>query len=216
MGDSTWDLGDGLPGDFDAKITDCQFTYNPRYNNGQSCVCQFTLTSDDSEVGEEVVLYSMGKDWEPAEKGSRARWTGKSKATINRQSALGSVIKHAAEIAGDTLRGRGDPHEAKTWVGLSFHWDRETYVDQGGTERSRLVPTALVGSATVATNGKSHDTAEVALPAKIKTALMRIAASSDTHESFVEAALGVDGVTDEMRPAILSTQEGSIWATMSS
>jgi len=212
--ESAWELSDGLPGDFDAKIADCQFTFNARYNSGQSVVCQLVLESSDPEVGEETILYSMGEGWEPGNKGQEARWVKDGKQKINKNSALGKFITAATNAAGDAIRTRGMPWEAKTWQGLEFHWDRETYTDLGGKERSRLLPTRLVGS--VASNGKSSSAGADGpeLPPKVKTALMKVAAVADTHEAFVEAALAVDGVTDEMRPAILSTQEGSIWATM--
>jgi hypothetical protein len=213
MSDSTWDLSDGLPDDFDGLITDCQFTYDQRYNNGQSCVCILTLQTD--EYDEQTVFLSIGKDWEPADKLTKARYTGDKKARISKQSAFGIFIARAGELVGVGLRTRGNPEEAKTWVGLNFHWGRENYVDFQKTERSRLLPNTLIGqgSAVAASNGH----AEVPiLPAKIKTALMRVAAESDTHEAFVDKAMGIDGVTDEMRGAILSTQDGSIWATMNS
>lgn len=234
----------GLADDFDATITHAEFGYRQNYNNGDTALLILTLKSTDgTPIGkdgdfESETIYSCGGVWEvvPGDSSKVRREDGK-KLGFNRQSAiftsfLAPVLEHDAS---GQVRGHGDPMDATGYIGLSFHWKRVPYGDEG---KDRLQPvgpseTAPAGeskpaagkAATAATNGAPKAAAKAAAPKAAKggldavtaAKLLGIAGECDDHDAFVSRVFDGDDIEGAQEnaavvTAVLADGEGSIWA----
>lgn len=142
----SWELESGLPDNLTVTIEDARFTYDARYNNGESLLLEWVCSSDDPDNAELTLNFSCGSNWEAAEGGRRA--THEKKHAFVKTSRVGKMISRVIELgAGSVLEARGPMTDAQVWVGLQFHMARET-TEYGGEIGSRefLMPTAFVGT----------------------------------------------------------------------
>lgn len=142
----SWELESGLPDNLTVTIEDARFTYDARYNNGESLLLEWVCSSDDPDNAELTLNFSCGSNWEAADGGRQA--THPKKHAFVKTSRVGKMISRVMELgAGPVLEARGPMTDAQVWVGLQFHMARET-ADYGGEIGSRefLMPTAFVGT----------------------------------------------------------------------
>ena len=152
-----YSLSTGLPDDFNAKVTDAWFGYNPKYMDGERLVLTLVLEDEDGELNDEnnFVLYGTGEGWEPNKptKGTRVE-KSKGKANFNVSSGVGELISAIVRCGAlDKWRAHNeaqdvDPMHAAAYIGLEAHWSRVTKeVTFGGTTRTsnRLLPDKVIG-----------------------------------------------------------------------
>lgn len=176
---------------------------------------------DDGEI---EVLYPCGTGWEPGGKprGSALVHESGRDRKLNRSTGWAQFAYHAFD-AGYTGFGGNDLLSADTFIGCDFRWNRLT-VDYGGEigKKERLYPTKFNGkgkgkgtrgdeagkSAKAADDekgGKSTGTGGKGTGGKAKydvskvdddtlAALVAAAGDADDYDSFVDAALDIDGV----------------------
>ena len=204
----SWDLSDApVLGEGLVTINSASFGYDAQYGGGEVALAILEGTVEsDGDTHSWKKLYSIGKGWNIVDGGSRVEREDGRKRNFQKQSKYGLWIAGALEAgAGEVLRGRGTPMEAKIWEHLTFEVAaKET--DYGGEigKKSTLVPVKFVGEAGTATpaatkaaapaaNGSSNGHVSGALKMKLK----KLAAECDSHDAFVERAFveveGVDG-----------------------
>lgn len=198
-----WETDSGLPGDFDAEITDAGFMVDDKWDR---VVLDLELRTDDPDIGEQGV-YTLplgvgGTDkWQVIGRGEKVEHTSGRPRKFHQNSKYGVFLKKAAALAGDVLKGRGDPDDASIWKGTKWHFDRETYKskDDDGkeVERDRLVPTEFLGFAGDAKGkgGKASGGAKAA-PAQVDERLLALARQvkeeGGTVDTLIERAFAAD------------------------
>lgn len=228
-----WQTSSGLAVDnADVTIEEVVFRYDANYNNGDTLVAVFTMRGGDGEEIEQ--FFPCGKNWEPADKGARARHdSGKTKG-FNRSSAYGKWCDSAlATDAFDVITERGLATEAAVWIGLRFHVvsEKESFTIGGETrERTSIVATKFLGvDGDTKTPSESKPSSSTASgPAKeqangdggglspaLRAKLAAIAKKHDTHDGFMEEAFGVDGVLSDSiaEQAVMDTSDGGLYAS---
>lgn len=236
-----WVTGTGLYDDVDICIEDAVFEWDGEYDR---LLLKLDITTDDDENPTDTLSLGCGKGWEVAEKGKSARREdGKSKP-FNAQSGIGLFIDAMVEAGaldeltrtddkGNLLRG--NPTQAKAWVGLKFHaeWKIIKSNDPEYKDRNPLLPTKFLGvkgkggsgsggnastpdSATSTTptpdSTPTPDAAE-GLSGKLKVQLLKLAKEHTDHDDFLVAAYEMDGVDGNPAAEEAIAEPGSgIWA----
>lgn len=156
-----WATSSGLVPEFDAKVNNAYFEFDPQYNDGNTLLLKMEIQSPDPEVGREgngsdVIQFTCGTGWETKDKGATATHESGRPRNFNKMSGMGvlieSVKEHDEVLA--AVRGQGEPHEAKAWAGLNLHFERKQVEgDFNGEKQSynRLMVTGLAGDAGAAT-----------------------------------------------------------------
>lgn len=228
--DDSWVTTSGLPlADADVEITDFLFGFNPKIGGGIKLCANITFR--DLESGEEVQQsFTTGENWEGISKGASAEKNGGTgKQSFSSQSNFGRLIDSAVNSgAGSALAPRGQTYQASTWIGTKWHTgtvkvkstNPETKVEG---ERDAIVFKQFLGingdaAPVAATNGKATSKASskasaAELDAALEAELLTLAASSDTHDDFMAAALEIAAVADskEATNAVMNSGKGSIW-----
>jgi len=147
----TWETRKGLPDDFEGTIANALFDTREEYMDGTAPLLILEL---DSDVGPMEIRYSIGKpgrneEWQIVDRGGAVD-SDVDGARFSEQSMYGRLINKCVQELGmrDTLTGRGNALEAGVWIGLRFHWIRETF-EFGGEigSRDHLMPDAYLGEA---------------------------------------------------------------------
>jgi hypothetical protein len=148
-------LGSGLPlADTNAVITNAEFKFDTAYS-ADACVIAITFQPEDGGEPQEQ-LYSVGKNFEPLERGSALGHTSGKSVNINGQSNYGRFLSHAAqcegfkEHAGET---KADPFQAALWIGTKWHLTTVEYSTRNPSQadsvekvRSAVVPDEFLGT----------------------------------------------------------------------
>lgn len=225
-----WQTSSGLAiDDADITIDDVTFKYTD-YNNGETLVAVFTLRADDGEEAEQ--WFPCGKGWEPANKGKEARHeSGKAGKQFNKNSAYGKFCDSAlAAGAGPTLYERGPATNAEVWAGLKFHVEAVTEkftINGDEREATRIIATSFLGvegddkaTKKAGTKSEKKDEAKAesngdgGVTGPLKAKLSALAKQHDTHDAFMEAAFGVDGVMGDSaaEEAVMDTSDAGLYA----
>lgn len=136
-----WETGTGMADDFDGTITEPFFGVDEKYNAEAVLFCATLVDENGEEIT--TLKYSVGDGWETNNDGTEIMHP--SKAQINKGSRFGYFIDRLAKPAtekapndkrlespagmdkglgmGAVLRERGTPFQAKTFEGLTFHWN---------------------------------------------------------------------------------------------
>lgn len=202
-----WQTESGLAlDDADVKILHSQFRYDADYNNGETLLWIPTFEVDGEEKEQ---FFPCGKGWEPADKGQSARHESGKPRKFNKNSSYGTWLNSAIACAADVLYARGDATNAAVWEGLRFHVEshEESFTIKGELEprtTNRIVATAYLGadeaeakpapkkSEKAAAKSTTNGDGELSAPMKAK--LKAMAKEHDTHDAFMEAAFGLEGV----------------------
>lgn len=119
-----FELGSGLPlADANVTITNAEFRFDTSYSaDAVVCAIEFTPHEEGHEAQEQ--LYSVGKGWEPLDRGATVAHGSGKPVKINNQSNYGRFIAAAVECEGflDYAREVGlQPNSAALWVGTQWH-----------------------------------------------------------------------------------------------
>lgn len=230
--DESWQTTSGLPlADADVEITDFTFGFNPKIGNGLALCANITFR--DLESGEEAEQsFSTGQNWEATSKGAAAEKNGGTgKQSFSSQSNFGRLIDSAVSSgAGSSLAPRGQTYQADTWIGTQWHTGTVKVSNTNPTDGKVIERDAIVfqkfigvntgeGAAAPATNGSAKSNAKskaataAELDAALEAELLTLAASSDTHDDFMAAALEIAAVADskDATNAVMNSGKGSIW-----
>lgn len=193
---------DGLLDDFIVSISEASFGVNLQLDDtGEKLFLNLVGRTDDSDQPEFDEVFGCGAGWETDGKVIK-RADGKLKG-FNRNTKYAMLIASAIEAgAGEVLRSRDPklgPMNAAIWEGLSFHVKRGEH-DYGGEigKKSVLLFDEFKGEGKVAATTTAAAPAASAssngVPAALKAKLKKLAKESDSLDTFIDAAFGLDGV----------------------
>jgi hypothetical protein len=255
-----YELGSGLPlADTDATVIAMEFRFDTSYS-ADACVAAITFQAAEGEPQEQ--LYSLGKGWEPVDRGQGCAHVSGRDLNFNKNSNYGRFLTAAFECEGflDEVREEGIiPQDPAMFLGKSFFLGTVEYgtrnpSKEGSEEtmKTAIVPTAYHGFVGTdeeeeeepapkskakksvakkaaakpkgaAVKGPSAiEKKQIALIAELEEedeemleSLRQLAAESEDHESFMEAAMDLEGVADSEvgQQVAMSSKPGSIWAT---
>lgn len=213
MTDTTHDpysLSSGLIDDFDGTVTEAYFSTDAAYNDGGTVLLILELATDDLDRPTETLKLSTGTGWAIEDQGRRIVSESGKPRSFNKSSIVGGFLGAALGCgAGDVMRAKGNPMEAATWQGLSFHLNRVMVKGYDGTEKERLLPTAFIGGGAVpaSTNTTTPaSTGEVSAATKGKlTALVRSTADRD---AFMDSAFNTPEFANDQAAIELILDEG--------
>jgi hypothetical protein len=207
--------GSGLPSDFEGTIAHAEFAFDPNYMQGQQPVLVLEIERAD---GEEMVrqLYSIGKGMviEGAGESVYNENAGKgARVVFNQNSNIGLFLARLTKPKAEgglelveLLTGRQTPPwHAALYVGLSFHWMRET-IDRGADLKKGevLLPDQYLGDGAKPA-AKAKKAAKAAAPAaeveeeeegdedaapEYPAKLVKMAKDADTWKEFRDEAIG--------------------------
>lgn len=202
-------LGDGLPSDFDGTITSATFAEFINTKTGQPgpLSIEFGLSYvEDDEAKETNVRYTVGAGWSHVAGEQITHEAGHKR--INRATQYGRFLARVAGLLADEpeeVQDGIDPTIASTWVGLTFHFVRETehmdaFTGRDGKEVpardiTRLMPTAYVAAAEanaeemVTLEGAGHT---VQVGQSLAGQIVGLAKEHDFGK-WMPAVLGLDG-----------------------
>lgn len=212
-----WTTESGLVESYDGTVTRAWFGTDVRYMNGEVLLLNWEIKPDDpsqfSHLEDGVIeeRFPCGKGWDSNDGGKSATHeSGNANKRFHRSSIYGRIIDAVPSMPGliDVLKDRGTEMEAKVWEGMRFHFARQEF-DYGGEigKKSRIMPVEFLGEAGEGEKPSNGASKVAALKAKAAAAnkgnndlrgqLVELAKNSDTHESFMDAALEVPGVADD-------------------
>jgi len=196
------------PEECEGVVKDAKFIEDSSYQEGV-VLMSWNLETDDPEFDEFEVRYSIGRDWETDDGKTVEHVRGKTKfheqslygRIINRVIGKGNGADYADSFKGalDELSKRGDPTDASIWEGMKFRFEQEEInFGRGINAVTRLMPVEYLG--TEDGGGKKKAAAKKGgkkTKADPREQIIELAKKHDDHESFMEEALKVDGVTDD-------------------
>lgn len=234
-----------LPDDFDGTLDNCRFGKNPKYTiketGAMPVVFSFDILAPELGENQDMIL-TIGNGFKAEENGTLAvlekpRSSGKTGFQDN--SNIMGWINRLFELDEAAMLERYEstqypPQDARFWEGLRCHFNREKYKDFRGTERDKLMPTALLGwgegdgevKAKPATAKKKASKKKAAAKPKAEpadegvddetlAALDAIADECETYDEFVSRAFSeVDGADSEPLYSVIMAgedTEGSVW-----
>lgn len=178
----TWTTTTGLLDEWTGVVSDAHFKTDAQYQNGEVLILQLDFATEDSEDGTWSETFPCGKGWSTKDGGKNAKHESGAARGFNKATAMGKLIDRCVGELGmmDVLGGRGPATKAEVWVGLNFHFKRETeeYEIRGEKRTSnRALPIEFLGEG----EGESKPAAKASGTAKK-------AASSTAAEDKVAAA----------------------------
>lgn len=233
----------GLPDDFNLEIAKAYFQFNSKLvgNTGEPRLAlhlegKAEGGSYDTPVQleeETALLFTVGDKWMSIDGGQKVVHEGGPQKTFNQNSAIAQLIDSAVQ-AGVPLQDRGEPEEAKIWLGLKLHFGRKErkWKDRSSGEEkttSALTVTGFAGEGT-----KASATAKPASSAKapagddvttisdlvggaILKRLQKVAASAEDYDTFATEATELPKVkdSDEAQDIILDDERGpALWESL--
>lgn len=211
---STWELGSGLPDDFDCEVVDAWFATDSRYNNGNTTLLFWKIETDEDMAEEQKdggTRFSCGADWSSPDGGLTVDHpSGKTK--FGNQSAIGMLIARAIELgAGQVLMDAGPAQQADVWVGTKWHMKRDSFEytvpgADGKPEKKtgeRLLPSAFNGKGeggvfpddSPATSPEPAPSILNDLSTELVGKLQEMKANTPSHSAFVDKAMELTDVT---------------------
>lgn len=159
MGSENWEPEVGLLDDFDAVIRDAYFEINEDYkkvSGSEDPMLTFDLDSPDLDKPmTQGWTCGASKEWKIDNGGkSVISGTRPDSTRFNSQSRAGLLVGKMIVLIGDGDKGKGQDffsdrglmNEAKSYIGLNFHWKREPMDVLGsGEKRDVLMPVAYLG-----------------------------------------------------------------------
>lgn len=204
-----FELGSGLPlADADVTITNAEFRFDTAYS-ADAVVAAIEFTPDEEGVESQEQLYSVGKGWEPLDRGAAVAHGSGKPVKINNQSNYGRFIAAAIECEGflDYAREAGlQPNSAALWVGTRWHLGSITITVQNPSkpnepakEKTVIVPDEFYGVA-----GEEE---EEAAPAPTKKAAASKVPAKKVAAKKVAAKPAAGGAADQVAELTAENEE---------
>jgi len=217
---SPWDTELGLPNDIDGYIASAKFGTKDEYAQAVAATGSeggkmiiFDLEDKDGElVGSPG--YSIGSGWIVDDDGQSI--SHPKRTNVVTSSVYGQLMNRVVKDLEVDMVSRGLPTEAKSWVGLGFHWMQQEHATVGGTPASQLMPVEYIGERKAGA-APAATAAAKATPASQSTADKALALLARTNEleAFQEKALSLPSVAsnDELMAQVLDSGDEGYWAT---
>lgn len=217
---NAWATDDGFVESYEGTIEEARFDYDPEYRDGETPQLYLELdnvtTEEDVDLDDTATLrFGVGNGWEVVDNGSAVeRDDGKNKG-FHPKTRVGILIDRLIEIgAVEAIAARGLPTEAKVWEGLRFRFERHTedygQIDGENVKVDFMLPAELIGEESKASSN-GNGSGNKAVRAK----LVKLAKNAASHDDFLDAALDIDGVTDddELFAAVSDDSEAGFYAS---
>lgn len=222
-----WGLSSGLPlADAEVTVEAMEFGFNNAIAAG-TIFANFTFIDADGERHEQS--FSVGKDWEPADKGAELVSTTGKPRKLSQNSNYGLLVKSAIEaVQGDLSKlGKGFRF-AETWIGSQWRTgtvERDVENQNTGekSKKDRIIFVEFLGNegASPAPAGKKAKAAKAeaaddnGVEPELWAALVKLATDADDHDSFMDEALELEGVVGvkAVEKLVMGTKPGSVWAS---
>ena len=194
--DTSWDTETGLINDVDGWIANPSFGKKEEYaqavaaTGAQDIGLMFMVDIIDAQgevLGQQG--WSVGSGWIPADDGSSISHPKRNNVVGG--SRYGELQNRVVKELGVDMKARGKPTEAKSWLGLGFHWMQQEHTTVSGDTKTSLMPTELLPE-----RAAGAPAAKAATPAAATST--PAAAAVDTTE--VEAKLGKMAPVMEIKP----------------
>lgn len=204
-----WGTTSGLRGDDEVlSIAEAEFTFDARYNNGNTVCLRLVIADENGNPSEDDILLPCGDKFDVDKHGFLVGEDG-GRRKPNANSAFGMWINAALKAAGEKLTSRGAQGDPRVWVGTTWHTIREerTFKIRNGEERttSRIVPIEWIDNAGNANGGAGNKASNVgdgagttkvvasesangAVPGAVRAKLVALAKEHDDYDSWMVAA----------------------------
>ena len=221
--DTSWDTETGLINDVDGWIANPSFGKKEEYAQavaatGAEDIGLMFMVDIINAQGEVLGQqgWSVGSGWIPADDGSSISHPKRN--NVVGSSRYGELQNRVVKELGVDMKARGKPTEAKSWLGLGFHWMQQEHQTVGGDTKTSLMPTELLperaagaptpAAAAVTPAPAAVDTGEVEVKLGKMAAVMEI-------KPFQSAALGMAEVVgdDALMAKVLDESAEGFWAT---
>jgi len=237
MGTSfTTNFETGLLDDFAFTVTSAAYSFDAKYNNGETLLLKLDGKTDNLDIPETHIWIPLGKGWVSQDGGKTIIHESKKEGKyFMKTSLMAKWIERCVDQfgIGDLLNDRGNPFTSSVWVGLSFQMKNEAVSYGAGLDpQTKLLPVAFLGvdesvgsgSTTVASSGSSEPSAAdkiAAAKAKaaakasggdLKSRVVEVLKSHDSFDAAQSAALEIDGVTDDDDLLGSLMDESGLWA----
>lgn len=228
---SDWGVSSGLVDKFTGTIDEAKFLTDLEYRDGEVPLLSLTFVNIENDEGvnidELTERWSIGNGWDVVDGGKGVeREDGNKNKKFHKRTKYGMMISAIMRLDGTVLKdlqGRGSPTEAGVWEGMRFTIERQEV--NGGPEIGTyevLIPTSYhgieggSGSAKPAKKAAAKKAAasgsDTAARIKAEVALKKLAKDADDYDSFLAAALDVEGVTDNDELLAKVTDEDGLYA----
>ncbi len=217
----------GLIDDFDFTIERSFFAPDSRYMDGSQVLLQWEGKTDNPDLPETHLWFSVGKGWESTDGGKTiGHDSGRDGKYFNRSTQIAKLIARCIDDfeIGDLLESRGTAFEAKVWEGLKFHIKSES-IDYGGDigTKSKQYPNrflGVVGETQTKANGKGKTDARAKLEAlkggkgvtDLRSKVISTLQAAPDFSTGQTAALNIDGVSDDEEILAGLIDESGLWA----
>lgn len=154
MSDETvnlWETTAGLVQEYEGVVREAVFSYDSRYNNGESLLLMLTFDVDPevAEDGERVEMFTAGTGWTEIDGGNgcqnkRGVEGGTARgALFNKASGCGLLVEAMIEAEGFDASLVANPYKAESWIGLGMEVHAKEFKNTvNGEERTytRMLP----------------------------------------------------------------------------
>lgn len=198
----------GLPlADADVTVVKLEFGYDAQYMDGEVALAMITFQPDDGD--EATQLYSVGKKFEPADRGERLVHESGENKNLNKSTNYGRFIDAVVALGDEfmeAVRETGcDPVFDAHWLdGFRFRLGTIKLTTQDKKEKDLIVPVEFLG---VAEGGKSKAKAGAKAGAKTGTKALapkagaKASAKAKDPEPEDDETFGIDD--DDVREALI-------------
>ncbi len=195
---SAWDTETGLINDVDAWISEAKFGKKDEYAaavmaTGAEGGDMFIVELID-EAGEVIASqgFSIGKGWIVSDDGlSISHPKRKNVVGSSRYGQLQNRVVRELKV---DMATRGLPTEAKSWVGLGFHWMQEEHDTVSGEKKPGPMPVEALASKDI----EAAQAATTPQPTSdIEKELVALIGKSKDVKAFQLAATKMPGVSDD-------------------
>lgn len=205
-----WNTSRGLLSDYEGTVIESSFVTDPKYQNGEILLMEWTLETDNPENPVWTERFACGRGWESVDGGQTATRVDGKEADFQESSIYGRVINrvigkgdganYAEQFTGafDVLKERNTPDHADVWLGCKFFFTTETLEFGSGLEPvNRTMPVSFLGVGdTVPTQTSTPTpTSTPNSDGELRGTLATLAQGLDDHDAFMAAALKVPGVS---------------------
>lgn len=188
----------GLLDDFDFWITDAKFGRDANYNNGQTVqlFLKGKAFKDEVLVNEEYEeRFNLPPGWDSMDDGLTVNH--ETAENFNRNSGVARLFLRTSEAAPELVdfwvEQGFEPQDSSIWLGCGFHM-KEMTDGEGQYKSTKRWPVSYLGSSLSTDNAQAVDSTNGS-EAAIMEQLKELAASHDDHETFVNAAIEIPGIS---------------------
>jgi hypothetical protein len=229
----SYETESGLLSDYVGEVTDAWFGTGEKFGNTQLFLKQTTDSTSTPEITEKL---TTGNQWASYDGGKTVENTEyPDKVKFNKNSRMGQFIDRLGQLgAFDVMMERGPTQAAATYIGLRLRWEsvsKEYTMDdpdnpgkkKSGTSNYNLpveflgvadgTPTTITSSPTSSSSREPTGTPSIlsTLSDDLVQQLAAARADSATHHEFVDKAMTLTGVRENVSVIQALADENQLW-----